>query len=377
MSIYKNKNKYWVSIYYERRRMRKPSPENTYSGARAYEALLRQKLARGEPIIDLKKKEIETNFNSFFIKWFNVYVKNNNKRSEMIQKESVFRNHLKPFFGRKSLNEINNIDIEKYKSERVVAGLSNKTINNHLAMLSKFFKVAEEWGVLSKIPKIKKLKVQPQKFDFLTEEECALLLNSSDGYIKEMIFFAIKTGLRFGELIAIDWNDVNLSEQLLTVRRSIVLGELGGTKSNKIRYIPLTNEICEMLVKRVKKSGYVFSDKFGKPLKQYLCCDKLYSLCKKVELRKIGWHTFRHTFASHLVQNGASIKAIQELLGHSDIVTTMRYSHLGPSTLREAIKSLESNDTVKIDFSHNIDIALKSLPKKVFSDKEKKIIKPL
>ena len=131
-----------------------------------------------------------------FIPKFYKYL-NNNKKSEIIQKESVFRNHLNPFFGKKNLDDISNMDIEKYKSEKVGLGLNNKTVNNQLAMLSKFFKVAEEWGVLEKIPKIKKLKVQPQKFDFLTEEECKLLLDNSEGYLKEMIFFAIKTGLRF------------------------------------------------------------------------------------------------------------------------------------------------------------------------------------
>ncbi|HNV62257.1 MAG TPA: site-specific integrase [Candidatus Cloacimonas acidaminovorans] len=361
MSIYKNKNKYWISIYHERRRIRRPSPENTCSGARAYEALVRQKLARGEPIIEVKHKKTEAiNFNEFSKQWFNVYVKSNNKKSEIIQKESILRNHLKPFFGKKELIQINSLDIEKYKSDKIKDGLKNKTINNQLTVLAKCLKIAEEWGLLEKIPKIKKLKVQPQKFDFLTEEECKLLLDNSDGIFKEMIFFAIKTGLRFGELIAIDWNDVNLNEQLLTVRRSIVLGEMGSTKSNKIRYIPLTDEVCQMLIQRAKKSGYVFSDKLGNPLKQYSCCDNLYCLCKRIGLRKIGWHTFRHTFASHLVQNGVSIKAVQELLGHSNIATTMRYSHLGPSTLREAIRTLSYKSDVKMNFSHHLGITLKN-----------------
>lgn len=353
MSIFKKRNKYWINISFNRCRYRLPSPDNTYAGAKAYESLIRQKLSRGELIKEEKKKVETINFNDFSKQWFNVYVQSNNKKSEIIQKESILRNHLKPFFGRKELIQINSLDIEKYKSDKIKDGLKNKTINNQLTVLAKCLKIAEEWGLLEKIPKIKKLKVQPQKFDFLTEEECKLLLDNSDGIFKEMIFFAIKTGLRFGELIAIDWNDVNLSEQLLTVRRSIVLGEMGSTKSNKIRYIPLTNEICQTLIQRVKKSGYVFSDKLGGHLKQHRCCDNLYSLCKRIGLRKIGWHTFRHTFASHLVQNGVSIKAVQELLGHSDIVTTMRYSHLGPSTLREAVKTLESKKSVNLNFWHH------------------------
>ncbi len=361
MSIFKKRNKYWVNISFNRFRYRLPSPDNTYAGAKAYESLMRQRLARGEPVKE-EKEIIETiNFNDFSKQWFNVYVKSNNKKSEIIQKESILRNHLKPFFGKKELSQINSLDIERYKSDKIKDGLNNKTINNQLTVIAKCLRVAEEWGVLDKLPKIKKLKVQPQKFDFLTQEECSLLLDNTDGQFKEMILFAIKTGLRFGELIAIDWNDVNLSEQLLTVRRSIVLGEMGSTKSNKIRYIPLTDEVCQMFIQRVKKSGYVFSDKLGSPLKQYHCCDNLYSLCKRIGLRKIGWHTFRHTFASHLIQNGVSIKAVQELLGHSDIVTTMRYSHLGPSALREAVKTLEAKKSVNLDFWHHSGTTLEKV----------------
>jgi len=367
MSIFKKRNKYWINISFNRARYRLPSPDNTYAGAKAYESLIRQKLARGEPIKEETEKKETFTFNSFSEQWFNVYVKNNNKKSEIIQKESILRNHLRPFFGSKLLEEINNLDIEKYKAEKTKTGLANKTINNQLTVLSKCLRIAEEWGVLDRMPKIKKLKVQPQKFDFLTEEECRLLLDNSEGYLREMIFFAIKTGLRFGELIAIDWNDINFKESLLTVRRSIVLGEMGSTKSNKIRYIPLTDDICQMLIQRFKKSGYVFSDKLGNPFKQHHCCEGLYSLCKRVGLRKIGWHTFRHTFASHLIQNGVSIKAVQELLGHSDIVTTMRYSHLGPSTLREAIKTLELRNDNNLDFWHHIGTTSEKVSLKVVS----------
>ena len=63
--------------------------------------------------------------------------------------------------------------------------------------------------------------------------------------------------------------------------------------------------------------------------------------CAEAGIRRVGWHTLRHSFASHLVTAGVSIKAVQELLGHSDIRTTMRYAHLAPSALREALRVLE------------------------------------
>lgn len=74
--------------------------------------------------------------------------------------------------------------------------------------------------------------------------------------------------------------------------------------------------------------------------------------CETAGMRNIGWHTFRHTFASRLAENGISMRKIQELLGHSDTNTTMRYAHLSPVILHQAIKTLSR--PVKIDFGHNM-----------------------
>ena len=66
-----------------------------------------------------------------------------------------------------------------------------------------------------------------------------------------------------------------------------------------------------------------------------------YDSCKRAGLRQIGWHVLSHTFASHLAMRGAAIKVVQELLGHTDIMTTMRYAHLSPETRRDAVVLLD------------------------------------
>ena len=77
---------------------------------------------------------------------------------------------------------------------------------------------------------------------------------------------------------------------------------------------------------------------------------RLKELCAKVGLRKIGWHTLRHTFASHLAMSGTPLNVVQTLLGHSSITTTMRYAHLAPSTLRTAIDQLNLKSLVSSSF---------------------------
>lgn len=157
-----------------------------------------------------------------------------------------------------------------------------------------------------------------------------------------MVLFALKTGLRFGELIALEWGDIDLMNSLATIQKSIARGCLGSPKSNKIRYVPLLVDVRETLNLRAKKDGFVFCKDCGKPLGPMLCLRWLHLACQRAGLRKIGWHTLRHTFASHLAQNGISIVIIKELLGHADIKTTMRYSHLTSLAIKEAVKTLEN-----------------------------------
>ncbi len=353
MSIFKRGNKYWVGFRFNRQRYRYPSPDNTLAGSKVYESLLRQKLARGEPIVEEAPK-IPT-FSEFSRKWFDIYAKNNNKPSEIANKEGALRVHLIPFFGKKAIDKISNLDIENYKAKEISTGLSNKTINNFLIILNKCLGTAEEWGVLNRKPKVRPLRVQPQKFDFLTEEEAAALLQNSEGWLKEMILIGLKTGMRFGEIIALDWEDLDFSTRNINVRHGIARGIKGSTKSNKIRTIPMAGEIAELMMKRYKSKGLVFPPNHDNYLTHNLCHKELKRACKRAGLRAIGWHTLRHSFASHLVQHGVSMKAVQELLGHSNVMTTMRYSHLTASSLIEAIRTLEpGKQGQSIDLGHNL-----------------------
>jgi integrase len=354
MSIFKRGNKYWVGFRFNHQRHRYPSPDNTLAGAKVYEASLRGKLARGESIMSpaIKPKETIT-FKEFAKTWLDVYVKNNNRLSEQQHKEGCLRLYLIPYFDKFPLDKISNLDIENFKAKMMKTKLSADSINHFLSTLSTCLKTAVEWEIIKSIPRIKRLRVTPNKFDYLTEEEANRILAQTDGQIKEMIFFCLKTGVRFGELIALDWNDIDFQEKQITVRRSIVRGIMCSTKSNKIRYIPLISSVSDMLIKRAKNHGFVFT-RHKTHFTQHYSCKKLYQACRKAGLRKIGWHKLRHTFASHLAQNGVAIQAIKELLGHADITTTMRYAHLSPSALRAAMNVLEPKEVRLIHLGHNV-----------------------
>jgi integrase len=339
MGVRKRNNKWWVDFCFNRSRYRRPSPENSRAGALAWELVLKQKLARGEPLDPEREKT--TTFKDFAQDWFETYVKNNNKHSEILSKEKILRVHLIPYFGSMKLDEIKNLDIEKYKAKKIQGKLSPKTINNHLTVFRKACQCALDWGAAKACPTVKRLKTPSQKYDFLTPEECRNLLAAADEIYRDMIMVALGTGLRFGELIALSWEDVDFKTGDLTIRQSYAMGVLGSTKSDRIRHIPISDSVRHTLYRMRKDDGFVFTDTEGNPLNQCRCVYRLYAICKKAGLRKIGWHTLRHTFASHLVQAGANLGAIQGLLGHSDIRTTMRYAHINRAALREAIGILD------------------------------------
>lgn len=350
MAVRKIKGSWWVDFRFNGERYRKRSPDNSKPGAQSYEAYLRQKLARGESLVEDDSKQAQT-FKEFAWKWFETYVKNNNKYAEVKNKEYTLKTHLIPYFGASPINRVTNLQVEEYKAKKLNQDkLHKKTINYHLAVLSKCLRTAQEWYDIEKLPKIRKFgRLQPPEFVFLSYKESERLLDHADGIWHEMILVALKTGLRLGELRSLDWSDIDWEKRLLTVRRSLcgVRNIPVPTKTDRIRYIPLVDSVCEALYERKQASGFIFVDEKNKLLLKKRLSTQLARICRQAGIRKIGWHTLRHTFASHLAMRGVQLQHIRDLLGHTRIETTLRYAHLSESSLRKAVAVLEAPDTEK------------------------------
>ena len=351
------KRSWWVDFRFNHRRYRERSPENSKAGAQAYEAVLRQKIARGESI-DGSAKTQSLTFEEFAGKWFETYVVPNNKFLEQRAKTYCLQKHLIPFFGRIPLEQITTHDVEKYKAKTLQTGkLAPKSINNHLAVFSKCMTTAYDWlDLKGKPPKVQWLKCPPPTTDFLSADESALLISKAEGAVGEMILTGLRTGLRQGELAGLQWSCIDWQNRILTVRYSRCprTGELRSPKSNKQRHIPLDTDVYEMLLKRKRDTGYVFVERDGKPFATHNLIRKIRAVQIEAGLRNFGWHTLRHTFASHLAMLGVPLNTVQELLGHSTIGMTMRYSHVAPSTLRAAIDMLNPKTRIQTDFGQQV-----------------------
>jgi integrase len=345
---------WWVDLRADHQRYRRRSPENTKTGALAYEAVLRQKFARGEPIdVALAAQQQTQTFEQFAWGWFEDYVVPNNKYSEQRAKEGMLKRTLIPFFGKMRVDQISTHQIEQYKGQQIKQGISNKTLRNRLTVLRKCLCCAHEWLALDgPPPKVKWPKCPPPRTDYLTLEECELLLSHADGIVYEMILATLRTGVRQGELKGLQWSSIDWPNRSIAIRYSHcdVRKVLDTPKGNRERHIPLDIDVCEMLHKRKQTTGYVFTDANGKPFNSPRLNSRLAKVCKKAGLRIITWHTLRHTFATRLATLGIPLHTVQALLGHSSIATTMRYAHVAPSTLRSAIDMLNPKTAVHADF---------------------------
>jgi integrase len=333
-------------------RVRKVPRRQTRVSAERLEREIYDKLEAGgftKPMADMK---LAPSFEEFSKEFVAVYAGINNKPSELASKIRILRLHLVPFFGADVLDEISTQMIDRYKAKKLRETyrknkfFTAKSVNNHLAVLAKLLKTAEDWGIC-KIPlSVRLLKTVKPKIAFLGFEQADRLVASSHlPWLTSMIVLALNTGLRIGEILALQWADVDLVVGRLVVRRNLNDdGSVGTPKSGKNRELPLNDLAVAALRTLHRQSELVFPDVDGGLLTRMRAYGPLMTAMRKagvvVKDARTGWHMLRHSFASHLVMRGVPLKVVQELLGHSGIDMTLRYAHLSPAVSRDAVNLL-------------------------------------
>ncbi|MCX5867520.1 MAG: site-specific integrase [Proteobacteria bacterium] len=253
-------------------------------------------------------------------------------------------NHLKPFLGKKRLDQINPFDIEQYKQERKKEVSRRKkapapgSINRELALLKNIFNKAIQWGKAGTNPLkgVKFLKEPEGRIRYLTEEEMTKLLTACQPNQKLhlIVFIALNTGMRKSEILKLKWDQIDWT------RKAIVLTE---TKSGRRRDIYMGDFLTEKIREfRVNEGNgeYVFTGKLGKPFSNVR--KSFEGVLKEVGIQDFKFHDLRHTFASHLVMEGIDLVTVKELLGHRSFNMTLRYSHLSPDHKKSAIERMSA-----------------------------------
>ncbi len=161
---------------------------------------------------------------------------------------------------------------------------------------------------------------------------------------RSMVLLAVLTGLRRGELFALRWGAVNFEKGTLDVRESVYNGHFSTPKTrSSVRRIPLSSPAIALLhrhqarVKQSEPEQLVFASRGGTPFRpDNILKRAIHPLCRKLDFPRVGWHTFRHVHATLLSELGEPLKTSQEVLGHSDMQTTLQvYTHaVSESVLR-------------------------------------------
>src|SRR5205085_193302 len=254
------------------------------------------------------------------------------------------RVHLLPALGHKRLDAIKSEDVQRLK--RDLEAKSPKTVNNVLAVLSVLLKKAVEWEVIAHMPCAVKLlpvsKGSTRFYDFDEYEQLVEAARLLDPRTHLIALLGGEAGMRCGEMIALEWSDVDLGNRQLCIRRSDWNGQVTTPKGGRLRHVPMTRRLAAALSDhRHLRSTRVLCQDSTEPLTRQIVQTRAKRAARKAGLMHHGVHILRHTFCSHLAMRGAPARAIQELAGHQDLATTQRYMHLSPAALDAAIRLLE------------------------------------
>ncbi len=264
----------------------------------------------------------------------------------------------------KPLTELNAWVIEKWRSQRLKAGKAAGTVNRELATLKSALAKAVTAGLLPEHPlaSVKLRRVANDRVRYLDDKEdgrlrealtardragiearsrgnhwraqrghdkiAALPTGGYSDHLTPMVLAAANTGLRRGELTALDWTDIDLAGKRVHVRAA-------AAKSGKSRYVPLNTEAFDVL-KRWKGqgtgAGRVFAVRDVKTA--------WLAIVASAKIKNFRFHDLRHTFASRLVMAGVDLNTVRELLGQADLTMTLRYAHLAQEHKEAAVELL-------------------------------------
>lgn len=215
--------------------------------------------------------------------------------------------------------------------------------------LKAMFSKLVEWKIIYENPfaKIKLPKTQKNEIAYLTKEQIIFLCElEKNKTLKQLYLFDFYTGLRLSEITNLTWQDVNLNENYIRIG-----SEQFTTKTRKVRKVPLCEEARAILesikpkVFNLNKSNYVFVKENGFAYSQDYISKSFKKLIKQVGFdENLHFHSIRHSTASYLANSGVPIPLIQQILGHSNIQTTMIYTHANFDELKKAVTVFDNNN---------------------------------
>jgi integrase len=338
---------------------------------------VRDKLARGELGL-LEPRNAET-FEHYAKRWLDGGKSARKATTQRFYNFNLAR-HIFPVLGARAIAEVSRADCRDVLASCRQKGLKISSLKGVQRSLSVVLSQAVEDAILPANPAFRmgkhlRLGDEPRPaIEPLTHLEAHEFLTAVSKHMPDyhpLFLLALRTGMRLGEILAVQWGDVDFEGRFIEVRRNLVGGRATSTKSTKRRRVDMSLKLVECLreYQRTQKAAslkagrrlppWVFATSEGTPLDgDNLRHRVFYSLLEKGKLRQIRFHDLRHTYASLLIQNGESLAYVREQLGHSSIqVTVDVYGHLVPSANRAAVDKLDAIPVRNPDATDNENVA--------------------
>ncbi|WP_222519353.1 site-specific integrase [Spiribacter salinus] len=271
----------------------------------------------------------------------NWYVPHAKARKKVwLAERALLNHHILPVFGRKRLSSLTQLEVAQWHEGRRDMGYAAGSCNRMLILLRHIYNCAIRWQFIpdgsNPAQDVRALKGEGRGERYLSEAETTRLLQVLHDYpgrmVADIIYLLIYTGARKREVLDAQWQNIDLTRQILTVPRS---------KSGKPRYIHLSGAAVEVIARQNSNPGvpWLFiNPKTGRP--PVTIFNAWNTIRRRAGLSDVRLHDLRHSFASFLVNSGRSLYEVQALLGHSNPQTTMRYAHLSQDSLQRAVETV-------------------------------------
>jgi integrase len=300
-------------------------------------AAVRRKLAKGQ--FDLEPKKKMPTFGEYSKKWIDGYVNIHLRESTQDGYTGILENHVLPVFKNQKIDAISRGDLRDFLLSKFTSGLSIDRVKSikdifsgvfNYALDEELIKVNPTTGITKRLfPKNGHGKREIGQDDFFTEKELDSFLTTCETDFPEYYLFflmAARTGARMGELLAVQWGDVDLKNNFIWFKRSYRRGRFTAPKNGKSRKVDMSNYLAEVLRGALKQgfqdvTGLVHR-KNGRVMEQNYIRSVYARILKKAKVRYLKFHGLRHTFCAHLLSNDVSPYYVSKQAGHSSIKIT-------------------------------------------------------
>lgn len=332
MGVFKRGTYWWIDYVYQGRRVREST--GTASKRRAEQLLAKRQTEVLEDRFDIASTVRPVLFAEVASEYLEVYSQQN-KRPRTFQRDQILVKHLISYFGEYCLRDIKPMLIEHYRRERLASGRMPATVNREVACLKHIFSlsVRNRRASVNPAKSVRMLREDNIVTRVMSRQDEAKIIENAAPHVRAIVVCALETGMRRGELLDLQWSQVNSHAGLITVEK---------TKTGKTREIPISSRLRGVLeeCRRTSNEGHVFRFEDGEPMVDIKNGYKAALRRAGLVAKRYRFHDLRHTFATRLAESGVDLFTIKELLGHSTIVTTQRYAHPGRGAKEDAIRRL-------------------------------------